>query len=214
MPETPPRFDAAFRTTLELLFRWRRDVRRFRADPLETGLLERLLAAAHTAPSVGLSEPWRFVLVESPHRRAAVRESFARANAAALAGYEGERAALYARLKLEGLDVAPVQLALFIDPDPPKGAGLGRQTMPETLAYSAVLAAGQLWLAARAAGVGMGWVSILEPDVVHACLDLPPSWQLIGYFCLGYPETETPLPELEAAGWERRGPLADVLFRR
>jgi 5,6-dimethylbenzimidazole synthase len=86
--------------------------------------------------------------------------------------------------------------------------------MPETLAYSAVLAAGQLWLAARAAGVGMGWVSILEPDVVHACLDLPPSWQLIGYFCLGYPETETPLPELEAAGWERRGPLADVLFRR
>lgn len=213
-PPAPPRFDAAFEEALAALFRWRRDVRRFRPVPLAPGLLERLLEAAHSAPSVGLSEPWRFVLVETPARRAAVRESFGRANAAALAGYEGERAALYARLKLEGLDRAPVQLALFIDPDPSKGAGLGRQTMPETLAYSAVLAAGQLWLAARAAGVGMGWVSILEPDVVHRALDVPSGWRLIGYFCLGYPETETAVPELETAGWERRSPLAAVILRR
>ncbi len=212
--DPPPRFDAAFRASLAALFRLRRDVRRFRPDPLPPGLLESLLEAAHSTPSVGLSQPWRFVLVEDPARRALIRASFARANAAALAGYQGERAALYGRLKLEGLDLAPVQLALFFDPDPEQGAGLGRQSMPETLAYSAVLAAGQLWLAARAAGIGMGWVSILEPEAVHAALEVPAVWRLIGYFCLGYPVEESAVPELERAGWEQRRPLASVLLRR
>jgi 5,6-dimethylbenzimidazole synthase len=199
-----PNFSPAFRQQLRDLFRWRRDVRRFRPDPLPAGLLEELLDVAALAPSVGLSQPWRFVLVEDPARRAAVRASFAACNAAALARQDSSRAGLYARLKLAGLDEAPCHLAIFAEPDPAQGHGLGRATMPEMAAYSAVLAAHTLWLVARAEGLGMGWVSILEPGAVAAALDVPAGWTLIGYFCLGYPQEDQETPELERAGWERR----------
>jgi 5,6-dimethylbenzimidazole synthase len=199
-----PNFSPAFRQQLRDLFRWRRDVRRFRPDPLPAGLLEELLDVAALAPSVGLSQPWRFVLVEDPARRAAVRASFAACNAAALARQDSSRAGLYARLKLAGLDEAPCHLAIFAEPDPAQGHGLGRATMPEMAAYSAVLAAHTLWLVARAEGLGMGWVSILEPGAVAAALDVPAGWTLIGYFCLGYPQEDHETPELERAGWERR----------
>jgi 5,6-dimethylbenzimidazole synthase len=207
-------FDEAFKAGLRDLFAWRRDVRRFRRDPLPTGLVERLVETACLAPSVGLSQPWRFVLVESPPRRAAILESFGRCNAEALGDYAGARAGLYAGLKLAGLREAPVQLAVFADEATSLGEGLGRRTMPEMLRYSVVAAIMQLWLAARAEGVGMGWVSILDPAEVAAALDAPASWRLIGYFCLGYPEAQDLDPELETAGWERRQPPAEVLFRR
>lgn len=203
-----PAFDDAFRRQLADLFRWRRDVRRFRRDALAPGLVEGLLRMADLAPSVGLSQPWRFVTVDDPARRAAVRASFARCNAAALAAQEAGRAGLYARLKLAGLDDAPCHLAVFAEADPAQGHGLGRGTMPEMVQYSAVMAAHTLWLAARAAGLGLGWVSILDPAAVAAALDVPAGWGLIGYFCLGYPEAEAETPELEAAGWERRAALA------
>ncbi|RMI26623.1 5,6-dimethylbenzimidazole synthase [Pseudoroseomonas wenyumeiae] len=199
-----PDFSPAFREQLRDLFRWRRDVRHFRPDPLPEGLLEDLLEVAALAPSVGLSQPWRFVLVEAPARRAAVRASFAACNAAALARQDGGRAGLYARLKLAGLDEAPCHLAIFAEPEPAQGHGLGRATMPEMAAYSAVLAAHTLWLVARAEGLGLGWVSILEPEAVKAALEVPAGWVLIGYFCLGYPREEHERPELERAGWERR----------
>lgn len=208
----PPEFDAAFRETLHALFLWRRDVRRFRPDPVPEARIAALLELAGTAPSVGLSQPWRFVRVESPGRRATIRALFARSNAEALAGQAPGRAALYARLKLEGLDRAPCQIALFCLPDPEQGHGLGRRTMPETLAYSAVMALHTLWLAARAEGLGLGWVSILEPEAVAAALDVPAAWRFIGYACLGWPEAESDRPELEAEGWERR--RAVVCLRR
>jgi 5,6-dimethylbenzimidazole synthase len=148
----PPRFDAAFRERFADLVRWRRDVRRFRTDPIDERLIDQLLALASRAPSVGLSQPWRFVLVETPARRAAIRENFARANDAALNGYAGERQARYARLKLEGLSQAPVHLAVCADEATGQGHGLGRQTMPETIRYSVVAAIQTLWLAARAEG--------------------------------------------------------------
>ncbi|HUN45554.1 MAG TPA: 5,6-dimethylbenzimidazole synthase, partial [Stellaceae bacterium] len=154
----PPEFDAAFRDKLQELLAWRRDVRRFRRDPLPDGLLERLVHVAMLAPSVGLSQPWRFVLVEDPGRRAAVRGNFERANAEALAAHEGEEARLYASLKLAGLEEAPVQLAVFADRGTPQGRGLGRRTMPEMIEYSVVAAIHTLWLAARADGIGLGWV--------------------------------------------------------
>ena len=192
--------------------RWRRDVRHFRTDPLPPGLLDGLLAVANLAPSVGLSQPWRFVLVDDPARRAAVRASFVASNAAALGAQAPGRAALYAGLKLAGLDQAPCHLAVFADPQPGQGGGLGRRSMPETPAYSAVMAVHTLWLAARANGLGLGWVSILDPAQVVAALDVPPGWTFIGYFCLGYPAQEAEAPELERAGWEqRRGPV--VLHR-
>lgn len=207
-----PTFDDAFRQQLAELFRWRRDVRRFRRDAPAPGLLDGLLRMTDLAPSVGLSQPWRFVTVDDPARRAAVRASFARCNAAALAAQGAGRAGLYARLKLAGLDDAPCHLAVFAEPDPAQGHGLGRGTMPEMVQYSAVMAVHTLWLAARAAGLGLGWVSILDPAAVAAALDVPEGWGLIGYFCLGYPEAEGDTPELEVAGWERRG--APAVLRR
>lgn len=209
-----PRFDHAFRARLRDLLVWRRDVRQFRTDPLPEGALERLIEAAALAPSVGLSQPWRFVLVEDPARRAAVRASFSACNAEALSRQAPERAASYARLKLEGLDAAPVHLAVFSDPATLQGHGLGRMTMPETIDYSVVMAVHTLWLAARAEGIGVGWVSILDPAEVQAALDVPATWTFIGYFCIGYPQAEADSPALEQLGWERRRPAAGTLLRR
>jgi 5,6-dimethylbenzimidazole synthase len=202
--QRPPRFDAAFKAQFAELVRWRRDVRRFRSDPVDPALVAHLLALASYAPSVGLSQPWRFVLVESPARRAAIRDNFAAANKAALDGYAGERQARYARLKLEGLDQAPVHLAVCADEATAQGAGLGRRTMPETIRYSVVAAIQTLWLAARAEGFGVGWVSILDPDAARVTLDLPADWSFVAYLCLGWPEQAHDVPELEREGWERR----------
>lgn len=213
-PASPPSFDDNFRAQLLDLFKWRRDVRRFRADPVPPAVLDDLLEAACLAPSVGLSQPWRFVIVESPGRRAIVRASFAACNARALASQDGDRAAHYASLKLAGLDEAPCHLAVFAEPDPEQGRGLGRGTMPETTAYSAVMAVHTIWLAARAVGLGLGWVSILDPVTVTMALDVPSEWSFIGYFCLGYPQAESEIPELEQAGWEHRRPAAALPLRR
>lgn len=209
-------FDPAFRARLGELLAWRRDVRRFRREPLPEGAIERLVGLACLAPSVGLSQPWRFVLVETPSRRSAIRGNFERCNTAALAAQAQvpERARLYARLKLAGLDDAPCQLAVFADHATRQGHGLGRRTMPETIDYSTVMAAHTLWLAARAEGIGMGWISILDADAVAAVLEVPAQWRLIGYFCLGYAEEDDTVPALEGAGWERRRKPPEFLFRR
>jgi len=210
----PPYFDTKFRAHLRELFRWRRDVRRFRRDPVAASALDELLALATLAPSVGFSQPWRFVVVEDPARRHAVRETFARCNAEALADYRGERARLYAGLKLAGLEEAPVHLGVFCDEGTDIGQGLGRQTMPETLRYSVVNAVHTLWLAARTRGLGVGWVSILEPAEVARALDVPREWALIAYLCMGYPREEHLDPELARAGWERRQDLSACVIRR
>ena len=207
-------FPPEFRAELHRLFAWRRDVRRFRSEPLDPALLDALLEAAASAPSVGLSQPWRFVRVDDARRRRAVRANFERCNSDALAAQPGERAGLYAQLKLAGLDEAPCQLAVFAEPDPAQGHGLGRRTMPETAAYSAVLAIGTLWLAARAEGVGLGWVSILNPCELAAALEVPPAWVFVAYLCLGYPDAESATPALERAGWERRSPDAQLPLQR
>jgi 5,6-dimethylbenzimidazole synthase len=199
-----PTFDRDFRDRLRDLFAWRRDVRRFRTDALPPGTLERLIEVAGLAPSVGLSQPWRFVIVDDPARRAAVRAQFEACNAEALATYAGDRATHYAALKLAGLDAAPGHFALFVDRETPAGHGLGRRTMPEMAEYSAVAAVAMMWLAARAEGIGMGWVSILDPARVNVVLDVPAAWRFIGYFCVGWPEGESNRPELERAGWEER----------
>src|SRR6516225_8014028 len=177
----PPQFDAAFRAQFAELVRWRRDVRRFRSACVPPELVSQLLELASHAPSVGLSQPWRFVLVETPERRAAIGENFAGTNRAALDGYRGERQARYARLKLEGLSQAPVHLAVCADETTAQGSGLGRQTMPKTIRYSVVAAIQTLWLAARAEGLGVGWVSILDPEAVRKTLDLPAEWSFVAY---------------------------------
>src|ERR1700722_6996536 len=209
-----PTFADDFRAQLRALLAWRRDVRRFAPDPLPAGAVERLIDIAFLAPSVGLSQPWRFVLVDAPERRAAIARNFAECNAAALTAQDGGRTALYARLKLSGIDDAPAQLAVFTDPATEQGSGLGRLTMPEMIEYSAVAAVHTLWLAARAEGIGVGWVSILDPPAVREILDVPASWRLIGYFCLGYPATEGDMPELQREGWGARRAPENFVVRR
>lgn len=209
-----PAFDADFRERLRQLLIWRRDVRRFRRDPLAEGAIEHLIGMSCLAPSVGLSQPCRFVIVDDPSCRAAIRQNFEIANAAALAAQAPERAARYARLKLAGLDTAPSHLAVFADRTSRQGHGLGRHTMPEMTEYSAVTAVHTLWLVARAEGIGMGWLSILDARAVADTLHAPPHWKFIGYFCLGYPEADDDTPALERAGWEQRQLASSYIIRR
>jgi 5,6-dimethylbenzimidazole synthase len=207
-------FDGAFRARLRDLLLWRRDVRRFRSDPLPNGTLEALIELACLAPSVGLSQPWRFVIVDDRATRGAVRSNFEACNAQALAAQAPDRADLYARLKLAGLDEAPAHFAVFADRATGQGHGLGRRTIPEMIEYSAVTAVHTMWLAARAQGIGLGWISILDPSEMAAILNVPPEWKFIGYFCLGYPQADDTVPELEQAGWEQRRRAASTIIRR
>ena len=200
--------------SFETLVRWRRDVRRFKPDHVAPELLRQLLEVADLAPSVGNSQPWRIVQVESAALRAAARASFEAANATAREGYEGERRAQYQALKLAGFDAAPVHLAVFCNPDPAQGHGLGRQTQAETLDYSCAGLVTVLWLAARTHGLGLGWVSILDPVELAARLDVPAGWRFIGYLLMGYPIEEHEDPELERAGWQARTPLSGRLIVR
>ena len=214
MANAGPSFDDAFRARLGELFLWRRDVRRFETRALPPGTVERLAEAACCAPSVGLSQPWRFVIVDDPGRRKEIAEVFRACNEEALASYDGGTAENYARLKLAGLAEAPSHLAVFADRGTEVGHGLGRRTMPEMAEYSAVTAVHTLWLLARAEGIGMGWVSILDPERVAAILDVPRAWRFIGYFCLGFPQDDGLVPELERERWEQRRPSRDFLLRR
>ncbi len=201
-------FSPEFREQLNDLMRWRRDVRHFRPDePVPDELLAQVLEAIRLAPSVGLSEPWRIVSVKSPAARAKALANFEAANAAALAGYSGERAKIYAGLKLSGMRDAPVQLAVFCDDGTDKGAGLGAGTMPEARRYSVVSAVMNFWLASRAHGLGVGWVSILDPAQMARDLEVPESWALVAYLCVGWPVEVSDTPELEKAKWEKRDPL-------
>ncbi|MBC8268012.1 MAG: 5,6-dimethylbenzimidazole synthase [Rhodospirillaceae bacterium] len=210
----PPVFDDDFRWALGDLFAWRRDVRRFLSDPVDCAVIDGLISTATLAPSVGNSQPWRFVTIDAPERRAAVRANFEAANAEALGDYGGEQARLYATLKLSGLDQAPVHLAIFADINTRDGHGLGKKTMPETLAYSVVGAVNTLWLAARAEGIGVGWVSILDPVQINSVLDVPEDWLLVAYLCIGYPQEEHIDPELERHGWQDRLPADTITIRR
>jgi 5,6-dimethylbenzimidazole synthase len=200
-----PQFDAAFRASLAELLAWRRDVRHFRPDEApDESLLAELFDLAALAPSVGNCQPTRFVRVDDEARRAAIRDNFETANREALAAYDGERAGLYARLKLAGLSDAPIQLAVFCDEATEQGHGLGARTMSETRRYSTVCALHTFWLAARARGLGVGWVSILDPGGIAGALDVPRAWTFIAYLCVGWPREEHLIPELERAGWQRR----------
>jgi 5,6-dimethylbenzimidazole synthase len=197
-------FSDSFRTDLSQLMRWRRDVRRFRSDPVDESLLMQCLDTFHLAPSVGLSEPWRIVRVTSPELRQKSIENYQTANATALDGNDGEKAAMYSGLKLSGMSEAPEHIAIFCDDSTTKGSDLGATTMPEMRRYSVVGAINLMWLHSRSHGLGMGWVSILDAPKLCADLDIPQDWSLIAYLCIGWPEANSTTPELETAGWETR----------
>ena len=210
----PPRFDAAFAKDLDDLFRWRRDVRHFQLRAINDEVIGHLLDTACGAPSVGNSQPWRFVrLASAPLRReilSHVDEEVRRAGEIYEKGEQQE----YARLKLHGLAQAPEWIVVYCDEASAAGHGLGRQTMPETLRYSTVMAIHTLWLAARARGLGLGWVSILNPTEIDRMLDAPPDWKFVALLCLGWPEKEDDVPELERTRWQHRLPSTQPRFTR
>ncbi|HJT38906.1 MAG TPA: 5,6-dimethylbenzimidazole synthase [Sphingobium sp.] len=198
----------------EALVRARRDIRHFKTDPLEEADVEWLLSMAHRAPSVGLSQPWRFVRVTTP----ALREDLARHVDAQVADagkeYRGDQDRLYRSLKLHGLREAPVIFAVYCDDGTITGHHLGAVSMPESRRYSCVMAIHTLWLAARTRAIGMGWVSILESQDVDAMLEVPENWHCLGLLCLGRPVSEEDAPELEQRGWEQRTDWHSVVVVR
>jgi 5,6-dimethylbenzimidazole synthase len=207
-----PGFSDLERAAVYRVIEERRDVRRGFVDkPLPDKVLQRLLAAAHRAPSVGLMQPSRFIVIRDRVVRTAVHDVFVEANVEAAASYVGERREQYSDLKLEGILEAPQNLCVVCDIENRRGHNLGRHTMPETAAYSTVCAVQNLWLAARAEGVGVGWVSILDPVKLRAVLHIPEHVLPVAYLCLGYVEKFARMPELESYGWERRVPLATAI---
>jgi 5,6-dimethylbenzimidazole synthase len=205
-------FDEGGRQAVYRAIRERRDVRRgFLSEPITDELLYRLLEAAHSAPSVGLMQPWRFIVVRDLAVRQVVHSIFLKANQQAGASYQGDQQQNYSSMKLEGILEAPQNLCIVCDSQSSQGHQLGRRTMPETAVYSAVCAIQNLWLAARAEGIGVGWVSILEPDQLRSALRIPKQITPVAYLCLGYVDAFAAEPELERAGWERRTPLESVL---
>lgn len=189
----------------------RRDVRRFRGDPIADDVLERILLAGHHAPSVGFSQPWRFLLIRSLETRRAVRRLFDEANAKAREAFTGTRQTLYDSLKLEGILEAPLNLCVLCDRRSQEPI-LGAHSMPETAALSSCLAIQNLWLAARAEGVGVGWVSVLDREALSSLLELPERVEIVAYLCVGYPEAFLEQPLLEQVGWQARLPLDEVVF--
>ena len=190
----------------------RRDCRRFRPDPLPDDLIARLLAAAHHAPSVGFMQPWNFVLIRAPEVRRRVQAAFARANADASAQFAGARGAAYRALKLEGIVESALNLCVTCDRSRHGPVVLGRTAQPEMDLYSTVCAVQNLWLAARAEGVGVGWVSILDPADLRAILQLPAPVVPVAYLCLGRVAEFPPEPELQRAGWLARIDLDPLVF--
>lgn len=192
----------AHRDALQDILLWRRDVRHFLPNPVPQEVLDRLRKSMDFAPSVGNARPWRVLHVKSPERRNAVIANFEAANAEASKLYQDKKRASYNALKLAGLREAPVHLAIFTETDPEAGHGLGRQTMPEMLAYSTVAAIHTLWLAARAENLGVGWVSILDPKSVARALGAPKDWHLTGYLCLGKAASDNDTPLLHRNAWQ------------
>lgn len=195
-------FTKADTETLARIFRWRRDVRHFRTTPIAPDVLDRLRHAMDSAPSVGNSRPWRVIRINDPALRASVRANFSLCNSEAASDYKDEQQKEYLRLKLAGLDAAPVQLAVFTLIDPAEGHGLGRRTLPETLRQSTAMAIHTLWLAARAENIGVGMVSILDPRAVERLLAVPEGWEFSAYLCLGHAEFTDDTPLLHRAGWQ------------
>jgi len=190
----------------------RRDVRgQFLPDPIPADLLGRILNAAHHAPSVGFMQPWDFIVIEDPTVRRAVYENFERANQCAAGVYDDAQRETYRRMKLAGILDAPVNICITCDRQREWGRGLGRQTDSSTDLYSTVCAVQNLWLAARAEGLGVGWVSILDFDELKTLLAIPAGHTPVAYLCVGYVSEFRPRPDLEESGWEHRRALSELL---
>ncbi len=207
-------FTGAERDALYKAIFSRRDVRgQFLPDPIPEDVLRRILLAAHHAPSVGFMQPWNFLVITDPEVKARIHADFATANEEAASQFDGERRDLYSRLKLEGIREAPVNLLVTCDRERAGPVVLGRTHMPTMDLYSCVCAVQNLWLAARAEGLGVGWVSILHESALKAILGVPERIVPIAYLCVGRVSHFETTPELAIKGWRQRLDLDDLIFR-
>jgi nicotinate-nucleotide--dimethylbenzimidazole phosphoribosyltransferase len=201
-------FPADQRAAVYRVIEERRDVRRgFRPDPVPDEVLERVLAAAHRAPSVGFSQPWDFIVIGDRDKRARIKDLAEHSREDFAAGLPGARARAFDRLKTEAITATPVNIVVTCDPTRGGRHTLGRHAQPQTAVYSSVLAVANLWLAARAEGLGVGWVSFFSERELAAELGLPEHLEVVAYLCVGYVTGFAAEPELELAGWARRRPL-------
>jgi nicotinate-nucleotide--dimethylbenzimidazole phosphoribosyltransferase len=205
-------FSPADREAVYQAIRARRDVRAFRPEPVAPEVLRRLLEAAHQAPSVGRMQPWNFVFIDDPGLRQAVYTHFRDVNAAAALVHGGDRQAAYGALKLQGILDAPLNVLVTCDRSRGGPHVLGRATMREMDLYSTCLAVQNLWLAARAEGLGVGWMSLMEPAWLAERLDLPPDVVPVAYLCIGHPVELPPTPLLGRVGWREALPLDELVF--
>ncbi|WP_105416202.1 5,6-dimethylbenzimidazole synthase [Neorhizobium sp. T25_27] len=207
-------FSKAERAAVYRAIETRRDVRdQFLPDPLPDDLVRRLLGAAHSAPSVGFMQPWNFILIRDPAVREAARAAFSRANDEAVEMFAEESRDLYRSLKLEGIVKAPLSICVTCDPDRAGPVVLGRTHNPRMDVYSTVCAVQNLWLAARAEGVGVGWVSIFHEEDVRALLGIPDRVEIVAWLCLGYTDRLYAEPELALKGWRQRLALEELIFQ-
>lgn len=192
----------------------RRDVRaQFLPRSIAPQALARILLAAHHAPSVGFMQPWDFLLVDDATTKQNIKNIFEAANEEAAAKFSGERASLYPKLKLEGITESPLNICITCSRNRSEGAVLGRTHMPEMDLFSSVCAAQNMWLAARAEGIGMGWVSIFHPQELRDILGIPDDVEIVAYLCLGYVDELHDKPELEHKNWAKRTELNTLLHR-
>jgi 5,6-dimethylbenzimidazole synthase len=199
--------DAVYRAIFE-----RRDVRKdFLPNPIPEEKLHRILMASHHAGSVGFMQPWDFIVIRDPKTKKAVKRLFIQANNNAAQRYRGEKADLYRRMKLEGILEAPINLCVTCTRQRGGRNVLGRATIPETDLYSTCCAIQNLWLAARAEGIGIGWVSILDYEVLKRILGIPRPVKIVAYLCVGYVKEFSPQPDLEKEGWRTRLPLEQLV---
>ncbi len=200
------------RAALYRIIESRRDVRAFRSDPVPNEVLFRILTAAHHGPSVGFMQPWNFLVIRDPGTKRFVKAMCEAENGRAAMNYAGDRATLYRSLKLEGIEEAPINLCVTCDRLRSGPHVLGRNTIVDTDLYSTCCAIENLWLAARAEGVGVGWVSILNNDDLRQILGIPAEILPVAYLCIGYANEFSPTPDLERRGWADRLPLQDLIF--
>ncbi|TCV64368.1 cob(II)yrinic acid a,c-diamide reductase [Neorhizobium sp. R1-B] len=207
--EFPERDRAAVYRAIET----RRDVRdQFLPEPLPDDLVGRLLGAAHAAPSVGFMQPWNFILVRDPKVREAAWQAFSRANEEAAEMFPQERREVYQNLKLEGIRKAPLSICVTCDPERAGPVVIGRTHDPRMDVFSSVCAVQNLWLAARAEGVGVGWVSIFHEADLRTLLGIPEGIQIVAWLCVGYVDRLYREPELAVKGWRQRLLLEDLVF--
>ncbi|OUR85097.1 5,6-dimethylbenzimidazole synthase [Colwellia psychrerythraea] len=190
----------------------RRDVRsEFLPKVVANDVVQRILKAAHHAPSVGFMQPWDFIVVTDTEKKIAIKKGFTEANKHSSALFTPEKSSQYNKLKLEGIVEAPLGICVTCDRNRNGPVVLGRTIKPEMDLYSAVCAVQNMWLAARAENLGLGWVSIIHDSVLRDVLAIPENIDIIGYLCLGYVSEFKAKPELEEKGWLPRMDIDDVI---